>query len=162
MANIVNVAGLAAIKVNTGGGSALELLGYSRDGVSIAYQQFTIPVPGDENGGDAGPPIDEQYLGEIALIRMVLSKFDMAILKKVESRIRNGAWGVPGSAGTLRLNTTNSYRLVIHTPTDPRNFPLAVPTGALETNKGTKYSEAILEWTAYKNASGILVDETTS
>ena len=163
MPNVVNVSGLAAIKLNTASGS-LELLGYSRDGVQIVYESFLHDVPGDENGGESGPPIEQQILGIIARIRMSLTKYDEAVLKKVEALARSNSanWGSPPPPGTLLINTTNSYRVLIHTPVSPRNFPMAIPSAPIEVNKGTKYSEAILEWTAYKNQSGILVDETTT
>ena len=59
----IQVAGLAPIKVDG------ELLGYTRNGADTTKEAYWLDVPGDENGGDDGPPIDVQYLGEIARVR---------------------------------------------------------------------------------------------
>ena len=73
MANLVHVAGLALIKISFGGSGYLEL-GYTRNGADITHEGFFLDVPGDENGGDEGPPIEIQFLGEIARVRWLIGR----------------------------------------------------------------------------------------
>ena len=68
MAIAVIVDGLVTVKITPYGGAQASL-GYTRNGVDITFEGFFLDVMGDETGGDDGPPIDRQYLGEIARIR---------------------------------------------------------------------------------------------
>jgi hypothetical protein len=61
--------GKATIRVNTGSAGVLETVGYTRNGADLTTEGFWIDVPGDENGGDSGPPIEIQYVGEMARVR---------------------------------------------------------------------------------------------
>lgn len=156
MANQVNIAGLAAIKVDTGAAHALELLGYTRDGAQITFDGFFHDVPTDENGGEAGPPTDVQYMGETAKITLRMSKYDPAVADKVVSRVYGTAAGTVSAVGTLMIGGGFTYRLLIHSPTTPFNFLTVMFREAIEINKGTKFSELLVVGTAYKNASNVL------
>lgn len=162
MAETINVAGLAAIKVDTGSVNALELLGYTRNGAEASFQAFMHDVHTDLDGGDDGPPSDMQELGQIATIRLELTKYDAAVLAKVECRQYGGTAGTVATPGALMFGGSKSYRLLIHSPTAPLNFPRVVFREPIEINKGTKFSTLILIGTAYKNASAVLYNTTTS
>lgn len=165
MAKLIHVAGIATIKIATGslGSGTLEELGVTRNGAQITFQEFSSPVPTDEHGGDEGPPVDIQYFGEIATVRLELTKFDAAVAAKVAARLRAGAIGVPNTPGTLKIQGDHFYRLLIHAPNAPYNFPCVVFGDAIDTNKGTKFSTLSITATCYKHpSSGILYNTTTS
>jgi hypothetical protein len=132
MAAIVQAYGLATIKVDCGAG--LETLGYTRNGAEENYEAFWIDVPGDQHGGDQGPPIEVQYLGEIARIRLEMTKYDEAVLDKVKARLRSGTAGTVGTPGTLMFAGSKYIRVLIHSVSEPRNFPIAIVRSALAHN----------------------------
>jgi len=156
MAVIVQVSGLATIQVGTGSEQALETLGYTQNGVEITFEGFFLDVPGDENGGDEGPPVDVQNLGEIARIRLELTKWDLAIANKVVCRELGGAVGVIATPGSLMFGDTKTYRLAIACPATGAgldyDFPRAFPRMPIEVNRGTKFAKLIMEWEAHKLA----------
>lgn len=161
MATAVSNAGLCTIKILIPGGS-LETLGYTRNGAEPTEEAFFIDVPGDENGGDEGPPIEIQYMGQIARIRVELTKFDVAVLAKVRKRIHTATLGTPATAGTLMFAGTKDFRLLLHSPNDPRNFPRVICRGAIESNNGTKWQSWSMEFEAHKDANGVLENTTTT
>lgn len=161
MAATVRKAGLCPIKIQLPSG-ALELVGYTRGGADVTENGYYTEVPGDENGGDEGPPIEIQYFGETALIRIELTKQDMTVLNKVRTRTVGGTLGTPGASGTLMFADGHAFRLLLHAPNDPRNFPRTICRGAIESNVGTKWQGWTLEFEAFKDASGILFDATTA
>lgn len=160
MAIGVQVAGKALVKVDTGSANALEDLGYSINGIEISQEPYFSDVPSDENGGDEGPPIDVQYFGEIATIRMELSRWDPAIAAKIDPFLYGGTSGTQGTPGSLMSGF--SYRLVIVTSALPRNFPIAFPSEPIEINKGTKYSRLAITWKAYGFTNAAVWNTTTA
>ena len=143
---IVNVAGLASIYVSG------SLFGYTQDGARITTEGHAINIPGDENGGDDGPPVEIQYLGETARVRLEMTKWDPSVQAALESRLNSGTPGTPGVTGTLVFTSGAYYRLTIASPITPRNFPCAtLERTPMEINKGTKYSRLIVEFECYKN-----------
>lgn len=162
MAKQPHYAGAALIRVDTASANALEDLGYTEDGAQISIRQYTLDVPGDENGGNEGPPIDVQHLGETAEIRLTMTKWEASVADKIAARLYGGTTGTPGTPGTMMFNESKTYRLVVHTTTTPFNFPRVIFKDAIEINKGTKFSRFVIVATAYKNASGVLYNSTTS
>lgn len=153
---VPQVAGPAAIRIGDEGVAlaALDLLGYTRNGAEMTSEGYFLNIPGDQNGGDDGPPIDVQYLGETARIRIELTKWDATIAAGIEARIQGGTGGTPGTPGSLM--SANSHRLLIFTTAQARNFPRAFPRGAIELNKGTRFSILVFEFEAHEDASGVL------
>src|SRR5690554_6659069 len=127
MAEVVVVDGPALIRVNTGSEGALETLGYTRDGVQISEQVYTEDVPGDQNGGTSGPPIDIQYFGEFHIVRLELTKWDPTVDAKVASRRLGGTLGTTGTAGSLYSGDSLFFRLLIQPTNRPRNYVAAIP-----------------------------------
>lgn len=164
MAESVHNHGKATIKVGTGTSAALELLGYTRNGADVTEEGFWIDVPGDEHGGDSGPPIDIQYIGEMARVRLELTKFDQAILAKVMKRLNAAAKtaGARGTVGRFVFLNSEFFRLVIDTPTNPKNFPVAVPRAPTNRNMGTRFTMKVLEFDCYFDAQGVLYNETVA
>lgn len=155
MAVAVLTTGPALIRTGTGISGALQDLGYSINGVEIIETVFMSDVPGDQNGGDEGPPIDIQYFGQIDRVRMELSSYDQAVADKIRPRLLGGTAGLIGTAGTLIAAGTLYYRLLISPTTLPRNYLSAIPREPIEVNRGTKFSRLILEWECYQVA-GVL------
>lgn len=160
MATAVQVAGLTTISVGTGTAGALETLGFSRNGVTVSKNAFWLNVPGDANGGDDGPPIEVQLLGEIAMVRLELTKFDSAIITKLAARLRTFTEGTVPTPGNLVFANSYYYRLLLNNANDVINFPVAIPRGSYEKNRGTKWMTAVLEFECHKNDSGVLHNTT--
>lgn len=162
MAAAIQVAGLATIKVDTGSSNALETLGITRNGAEITDNGYFLDVHTDTDGGDDGPPTDIQYLGQTATIRLELTKYDEAVAAKLRPRLYGGTDGVVGTVGSLLIGGSKTYRLLIHSVTDPYNFPVVVFREPIEINKGTKFSTLLIVGTAYRNGSSVLRNATTS
>lgn len=161
MAVAVITTGPAYVSVGTGVAGALEALGYSINGVEIFENVFMGDVPGDQNGGDEGPPIDIQYFGQVDRVRMELSKYDQAIADKIRPRLLGGSAGTVGTPGTLVAGGAVYYRLLINPTTLPRNYLAAVPREPIEVNRGTKFSRLVLEFECH-NFTGTLWNTTTT
>ena len=163
MGKTVNVAGLALIRTAIGGG-ALADFGYTQNGVQITTEGHSINVPGDENGGDDGPPIEIQYLGETARVRLEMTKWDTVVGNQLAARLAGGAPGAPGMPGSLVFAGGKYFRLVIQTANLDKswNFPCAVLTRTpIEINVGTKFSRLVCEFECYKHPlTGILYNGT--
>jgi hypothetical protein len=170
MAELIHVAGPTRVLITGGAANALQRLGFSINGVDIIEEPFHYNVPGDQQGGDDGPPIDVQYMGEIDRIRMELSKWDLTVLNTALQKLNpNGSGaptgaGVTGVPGSLMLAGGFSFRLVLECLSDPtltRNYPTAFLRNQQETNRGTKFARQSLEWEAYTNLSTNLLWNTT-
>jgi hypothetical protein len=164
MAITVHNHGLASIKVGTGSAGALEALGFTRNGADVSEEGFWIDVPGDQLAGDSGPPIDIQYVGEMARVRLELTKFDTAILAKVMKRLNEVAkvTGAHGTIGRFLFLNALTYRLVIDTPTEPKNFLRAVPRAPTQRNMGTRFTMKVLEFDCYADDSGVIYNAVTT
>lgn len=160
MTAAVFTAGAVLVKTGTGSASALESLGYTANGVEIDEELKTLDVPGDENGGDEGVPIDIQNLGQIHHIRMELTKFDIAVIAKITPRVLGGTNGEQGTIGALFAAGTLTYRVLLTGTNFTRNYLKCIPRGVREV-VGTKFTRWVLEWDAYPSA-GVLWNSTTS
>jgi hypothetical protein len=158
MAIAIIVDGLVTVKITPYGG-AKSSLGYTRNGVDITFEGFFLDIMGDENGGDDGPPIDVQYLGEVARVRCELTKWDTALALNVMERHYQSAAGVPVlSPGQTLINQDNGYlALELTSASRTYTFPKVFPRNAIELNKGTKFSTFTCEFEAHRfGATGTL------
>lgn len=164
MAATVHVAGACEIKVKfpTAISGALTSLGYTRNMADVTKEAFWLDVPGDENGGDDGPPIEIIYLGEIARIRLELTKWDDTPANAIRARIDAATAGTPTTPGTMAFSATKAFRVLLNSANDPRNFPRVIPRSSIEIGRGTKYSSLILELEAHKDSSGVLYNALTT
>jgi hypothetical protein len=155
--------GKAQIKVGTGSEGALEILGYTRNGADVTEEGFFIDVPGDENGGDAGDPIDIQYLGEMARVRIELTKFDTSVVDKVQARLNTAKTrGEIGTPGFFIFLNDVAFRLLINSPNNPQNFLRAVPRAPTQRNMGVRFTMIVMEFDCYKNDNGVLYNSSTA
>lgn len=155
MAMSVVVPGRTLVRVGLANGS-VATLGYSRDRVDVVADPFYQDVPGDQNGGDAGPPIEVLYLGEIARVRCELSKFDPAVAATVSSRVYGATAGTPAATGTTMFAGTRCFTLILDNANAPRTFPRAVAKFATSQDRSSKYSTFVCEFECHKNAAGVL------
>ncbi len=164
MAEVVSVAGACQVKISSPSvaAGALQVLGYNRNFADVRKEAFFLDVPGDQNGGDDGPPIEIIHLGEIAIIRLELTKYDLTVANVVRSRVDGATAGQPTAAGSLMFSVPNTMRLLLNAANDPRNFTRVVPRGAIEIGRGTKYSTLVCEFEAHKDGSGVLYNAVTS
>ena len=169
MAISVQFDGPCKISVGTGDDNALEVLGYSIDGVQIQEVSRTADVPGDQNGGTEGPPIDVQFFGQIHEVSFDLSKFDLAILNKLRPVVKGGTAGTVSQPGTLLSG--NSFRLLLAPDNvdangdavinNPRNYLIAIPREPITINKGTKFTRVRMSFQCHA-ASGVIYNATTT
>ena len=108
-------------------------------------------------GGEAGPPIEVQYLGETARIRVELTKYDPAQAVKMEARIKDATAGTPAKPGTLVFTNSKHFSVAIKT-TNPttlavvtRTYPRCIPRHGIELNRGSKFSTFVVEFEAHRN-----------
>lgn len=164
MAETVHVAGACQIKIAFASyaSGALQTLGYTRNQADSRKEAYFLNVPGDQNGGDDGPPIEIIYLGETATIRLELTKYDDTIANLIRARVDAEVAGTPGTPGTLMFSGNKTARVLLNSANDPRNFPSCIPRMPIEIGRGTKYSSLIVEFEAHKNSSGVLYNAVTS
>ena len=146
----------ALIQIASPASGVLESLGYTMNGGEITERLFPYNVHSDENGGDAGPPVDIQYMGEMHIIRLLLTRYDEVVINKIRAGLAGGTAGTPGAAGSLYFQELKAWRLLINTINRPRNYTRVVFTEPKELNKGTKHSQALVVAHAYKDANGVL------
>lgn len=157
--------GACALKVDTGTSHALETLGYSDDGVQIEEHGMFYDIPGDQNGGEGGVPIEKQFLGEQHFIRATLTKYDPAIVAKLTARVYGGTAGTMATPGTLM--SSNCYRLLLYTAqvasvSTSRNYLIAIPIDVIAHNRGAKASRYSVSFVCYPNSSSVIWNTTDS
>lgn len=174
MAAAIVIPGATPISVGTGTANALEMLGYTVNGAEITVEKLMEDVPGDQGGGEGGVPIDIQYFGEIHRIHLELSKWDTAVMAKLEAAINvigtlttitAGKSPVPGS---LILANSAYYRLLVNPPSAAtliRNYPISIPRDPHVVNVGTKWARLVIDFIAYPDLTQsppLLWNNTTS
>lgn len=150
MADQINVSGLVQVyfEFKAGGqwSGGLQKLGESMDMVDVEERVFTHNVPGDRYGGPQGPPIEQQWLGEIHVVRMELSRWDPNVWDIVRKRGVREDLGSHQSedVGALML-ASRSCRLLLDCQERPYNYPCAVINSSLQYSKGTKFTSIALQ-----------------
>lgn len=165
MALAVQKTGLVSHYTKAPGQQALTLTGYAMDQTRIREQPFWLDVPGDENGGPQGPPIDVQWLGETVQIQIEMSKWDatqVALLRKYVTATQGTILNY--EVGTLMF-ANKSIELLCYAPQAPLPlyFPCCLLREPVEYGAGTKFASVQLFFTAYKHpTSGVLYSQDTT
>lgn len=165
MAITIHVAGACLAKIDANQGSGLESLGYTVNGAEIEERDYHSDVPGDQNGGEEGPPIDVQYFGAVHVVRLDLSSWDTAVVNKLLAKIATGTAGTLPTPGSLMGSGSLTYRLLLLTTNEPRNYPRAFLRNGVRKNHGTKFSRLSLEFECHGSTAGgggTLYNATTS
>lgn len=162
MPTAIQVPGKAVVSLGTPGSPAV--LGETRNGIILAERPFFHDVHGDAHGGDEGPPIDTQFLGMIADVRLHLVNFDKAVWLLAQKKMASIA--TPGTIlaadiGKLIVGGGAYYSLSWTCAIDAsfaRSFGIAIPTmEPQEINIGTVNAEAILAFQCWRNiATGVV------
>lgn len=163
MAEQIQVRGPAIIKVGTGDAGALETLGYVENQAEAEVQPYFADIYGDQHGGQSGPPIDIQFFGAIARGQLVFSRYDSAVLAKLEPFVLGGTAGTIAAADIGKLMIQGGYytRLLFHTTSGPLNFPITIFRQPIRIPLGTQASIVSIGWEAHRNqSSGVLYDST--
>jgi hypothetical protein len=188
----VNVKGATRVHLNTDASGAWSYLGFTRDGVMITPESYWIEVKSDDNGGEAGPPSEIQYVGETSRIRCELTKFDPTNAELIQLRLNpkttfgsfpvassdsavaTGQVGQVPPAGTMVFANKVYFSVclemmgVAQFDSDTaisalyRIYPRCLPRHGVEFNAGTKYSTFVVEFEAFKSNNGILFWESAS
>ena len=148
---------------NTSGAIA-RLLGWSINGVEFEEENFVEEVKGDQNGGDAGPPIEMVEHGDLHRIRMTLSKWDDDVLANIRQPILAGTFQTLGTvypAGTLIFANLATFRLVLSQPNYTNGFCRSYSIVKFDRepktmNMGSRASQLSMVATAYKDGNGLL------
>lgn len=146
----IQVTGLVEIQLELQVGTIVTL-GYSEDMIDIEENAFWHNVPGDQHGGPQGPPIDVQYLGQIDIIRAVMSTWDETYMDVLRTRRVNAVLGTVNinEVGQLMLQQ-NPTRVILNSPTRPLNYPTCIVREAISFPMGTKYSAATVIFEAHR------------
>jgi len=158
MALAVHIAGPALITIDDGTGPGMQNLGYTINGADISEEPFHVDVPGDQNAGERGPPIEIQFVGEVDHVRIEMTNYDEANLNLVRANIPTGTAGTvaAGNIGLALFASGKTFKLRIASASEPRTYNRCIPRGAREINKGTVYSRAVVEFECHKDANGVL------
>lgn len=166
MAASVNNAGAVTVKIDDGQGGGLQTLGYTRNGADETSEVHWLDVPGDQNGGDDGPPIEVQYMGEIRRVRLELTKWDTAVAALIKARVAGATDGIPATPGTMIFTQAKGFRLVLDgngsVANLDQNYIACIPRMPIEVNKGTKYATLVCEFECHKASNGTLANQTVS
>lgn len=151
----VNV-GLIHVKIAYPFNSTLVTLGIAHDQIQISEQKFWHEAHSDANGGQAGPPTEMQYLGEIHTVRMRLAAFTASSVNLLR-KLTNTTLGTIDQAqiGAFQL-TSSSCRLLLDTLSagDAMNYWCALPQPPMEIGVGTKYSEWDISFVCHRPPCG--------
>lgn len=182
MAASPQVAGPCEVQVNTGSAGALASLGWSRDNITPQRNRLLVNVPGDQNGGEDGNPIEIQDLGGFYSVHMELTKWDFSVAANVRTlgnpitstgtgnpflALATGAVPVPGS---MIFSNTAYYRLLLK-PLAPANIATVFAMNFLQAipaqepysiSLSSKFSVLVLDWICYPNASNVIWNTTTT
>ncbi len=177
MAITVHTAGVTTVMIKAVYAATAPIeLGQTRNYAEVTKEAFFLDVPGDANGGDDGPPIEIQYLGEIARIRVELTKWNTTAADLVRARVTGAIAGK--LQGTLNVVGVKMFdqrdnpdagnpdprtiRILLSNANDNRNFNRCIPRMPIEIGRGTKYSTLICEFEAHKDVNGILYNADTA
>lgn len=120
-------------------------LGYSRDGVQIRMEPRWIDIPSDDWGGASGAPADAQLVGAIAVVSCDLTKYEAATIRAMTSF--QGTGGTTGTLpvfGTLMRQDSKLQTLLLDGVNEDWTFNQAFVRQAIEVNKGTRFSTAMI------------------
>ena len=161
MAITMHRAGLTLVKIDVSAAQdTWQDFGYTRDGVDISEQPFLLDIHGDENGGDAGPPIDSQFLGEIHTITCMMTKWDKTIENTIRNALRaNATPGTLPTPGQFLRQDSQRFKVGLAaadplTETQDRAYATCIVRQPKTLNKGTKHEVLLFVFEAWMPAGG--------
>jgi len=155
--------------------TTLYKIGESTDGIRVEKRIFLNGVPGDRYGGNAGPPIERQFLGAECSFQLSMSRVDSDQIVKIEKLggLLSSAGTIPLAAIGALLHRDHGIRILLYATRDTTrsiNFPCCIWDQPMTKNKGTKFEEVAMGITAtrapegywYSAAEGILYNSDTT
>lgn len=157
----LQVSGTVLVKVGPTGtaDNALEVLGYTANGARIQEEDFYEEVHSDEQGGDAGPPIDLIYMGKRVRVTLELVRWDAAVADKLAARIATPSTPPPGlrlEPGIVMVAGQKTWRLVLKSNVGSWDLPACAVRGQFEMNKGSRASRLLIAFEAYPDSTGYI------
>lgn len=116
------VAGPISVWVDTGSTNALQQLGWTLNGINIEAIGFISPIHSDENGGEQGPPVDYQLMGQQHRITLELSKPVMTVVAALEKFYNPNTSSANVGTGMLLGCSSGTFRLLLMSPTAGATF----------------------------------------
>jgi len=145
------VNGAALVYVGTGGGGALQLLGYTDQGVDMEIMENKMEIFTDIFGPMT--PQDFQEMGLMARVAVPLIAMDRTVLNTVIGRSDQTTKGQVGTPGLVLGVNGYSFRLGIASLFDsPWNFPAAITRPRFGTRLATKANPFRIEFLAWPYA----------
>lgn len=164
MATAKQRAGLVTVKVDASAAQdTLETLGFTINGADISENPFLLPVYGDEHGGEAGPPIDYQNMGEEHDITLRLTKWDKTVEDKIRNALRSS--GTPGqlpTPGQFLVQDDQYFRVVLDAADNDHDldYPICIVKQPKTLNKGTRHEQLLFVFTALMSSTFKVYDAT--
>lgn len=144
--------GSALVYTGTGTGGALELLGYTTDGVQIRVTENVEPIITDLFGPQT--PQDFQHMGMVAEITAPLIAVDRAVLAKVTGKSNRTAVGQVGTPGLVLGVTGHAFRVAISSVFDsPWSFSTCIVRPGFDTRLAVKAQPFNIQFFAWPYAS---------
>jgi len=160
------VAGPISVWANIGAASALTQLGWTLNGINIEAIGFISPIHSDENGGEQGPPIDFQLMGQQHRITLELSKPVMTAMALLEPFYNPNTSSANIGVGMLLGCSTAWFRLLLMSPGGGtafvRNYPYCTILEPIDYSPiGSQATRARVTFTA-NTIGGVLYNNTNS
>jgi hypothetical protein len=134
-------------------GATLLPLGVATDSIQITERHYYHDIPGDANGGQQGPPIDIQKLGEVHTINIRFSSWHYGNMQALEQHFHATRGEITqGEIGTLMFQSGSAIRLLLETAVeeDVRNYWHCILREPKTFSIGTKYTEQSLTFEAHR------------
>lgn len=106
-------AGPLQVWTDVGSSNALQFVGWTVNGAEIEEIAYMAPIHSDENGGEAGPPIDYQYFGAQHRITLEFQKYQPAVLASWEARYNPNASSANVGVGMLLACSNAMFRCLL-------------------------------------------------
>lgn len=154
---VYRVFGAAIVQVGTGANSALETLGYTREGVTVKEHYALEPIMTDVMGPIL--PGEMQKFGIEAFVECPLISWNPTIWEKVQKKMANSTTaGQFAASGTLMFTggfTTRCALVSADSLEDPFYFPTCVVREPTSRKQASKHNELVVQFyaTAFHLAS---------
>jgi hypothetical protein len=151
MADGYHINGPALVYTGTGSAGALELLGYTVDGVDISISKNVAEIITDLFGPMT--PQDFQDMGEVASITCPLIVSYREVLSRVANRGDRGAVGQMNTPGLVLGQTGAAFSVGITSTDSPWLFAKAVVRPDMRAKLATKAHPFVLQLFAWPYAA---------
>lgn len=129
-------------------------LGYTRDGARIRLEPKWADIQSDDYGGAGGAPSDAQILGVVGYVTCELTKYEASVLRKLTGFGEVYASATAGTLptfGTLQRQESKTGILLLDGVNEDWTFNVAFVRQAIELNKGTRFTTAMVGFECWVN-----------